>query len=562
MAGEWSDGLPEEAAGSGDAWSDGLPYASTAAAGPALSAGSITFVSRDNFAGEVSLELLSTADGTPPYTYQWHRSTSAGFTPSGATELAGETSTTLTTTFPTDLEVYYFKVVVTDAAAATAETAEFAVNSGHQVARAFEMTTFPYTHPSTIDLLDYVTHVSPPVGSQYDEQDGDSVWWKFTLPDNAIMVSIYHYRPTGSALPYAPTFIVYEGTPLADASNVVWTTTGSNQPVWVWGAMSTPGADGPTRPLVEGQEYYIRVYNKQINETGDSTLLLKFDVAYHIQVIPDGALVINDDTPPSLSIGFGFVRPPAAVIDYDSGDILGWLPDMPNGEYGGQNRNGVIALDHKVQIPYSHPIELYNADLTFRARVLTPTGYTSEDNGGFIVSLPNDANFYVAHNNDALTASLLRLIDQDGNELQRWDIPYAVASIGVNWTRSIFYFVHFDFSFVDSKVYRWDLENEVLIDGPHAAVWLDPRGIVVLPDDGYVLCDYGGSFVARYDATGTEVDRYTPLASSNGLPALSGGYVWQTDRVAYQPRSQDTFLLWLHAQDVFVGDTIFQVIQL
>lgn len=55
--------------------------------------------------------------GTTPYTYQWYRSTTSGFTPGSGTSLSGKTALTLVDTGLTPGTQYYYKVVAIDSAA-------------------------------------------------------------------------------------------------------------------------------------------------------------------------------------------------------------------------------------------------------------------------------------------------------------------------------------------------------------------------------------------------------------------------------------------------------------
>lgn len=61
---------------------------------------------------------VSAIGGTSPYTYQWYRSLTSGFTPGAGNILSGQTSTTLTNT-PPDAQSYWYKAVATDSAAAS-----------------------------------------------------------------------------------------------------------------------------------------------------------------------------------------------------------------------------------------------------------------------------------------------------------------------------------------------------------------------------------------------------------------------------------------------------------
>jgi len=90
-----------------------------------IAAGALSKVS----SGETVASLSSAAasGGTGPYTYQWYRSTSSGFTPGVGNIISGATSLTLSDTGLTAATQYYYKVVATDSLAATATSAQLAV---------------------------------------------------------------------------------------------------------------------------------------------------------------------------------------------------------------------------------------------------------------------------------------------------------------------------------------------------------------------------------------------------------------------------------------------------
>lgn len=94
---------------------------------PTLTAGSISLTSKTDTT--VNLSCTAATGGTSPYTYQWYRSTSSGFTPGAGNILSGQTSLTLADTGLTASTTYYYKVVATDSAAATATTSQLAVTT-------------------------------------------------------------------------------------------------------------------------------------------------------------------------------------------------------------------------------------------------------------------------------------------------------------------------------------------------------------------------------------------------------------------------------------------------
>lgn len=100
----------------------------------ALVAGTISFVSATG--STIALSSTAATGGTGTKYYQWHRSLTTGFTPSGATAISGATSLTLNDTGLTSETLYYYKLVVTDSATptpATTTTAEVAVYTAQPI---------------------------------------------------------------------------------------------------------------------------------------------------------------------------------------------------------------------------------------------------------------------------------------------------------------------------------------------------------------------------------------------------------------------------------------------
>lgn len=76
-----------------------------------------------------SLTSAVATGGTGPYTYQWYKSTTTGFSPGGGSLISGATALTLSDSGLTPGTQYYYKVVATDSAAtpATANSSQLAV---------------------------------------------------------------------------------------------------------------------------------------------------------------------------------------------------------------------------------------------------------------------------------------------------------------------------------------------------------------------------------------------------------------------------------------------------
>lgn len=93
----------------------------------ATTAGVISLVS----VGQNSAVLSATAasGGSAPYTYQWHRSTTSGFSPSGGTAIAGATSLSLSDSGLIPNTQYYYKIVATDSGAVSGTSAQLGVQT-------------------------------------------------------------------------------------------------------------------------------------------------------------------------------------------------------------------------------------------------------------------------------------------------------------------------------------------------------------------------------------------------------------------------------------------------
>lgn len=93
----------------------------------ATTAGALSQVSVSQSTANL-LSAVATA-GTAPYTYQWYRSTTSGFTPGGGNIITGATSLTLADTGLIPNTLYYYKVVATDAGAVAGTSAQLAVTT-------------------------------------------------------------------------------------------------------------------------------------------------------------------------------------------------------------------------------------------------------------------------------------------------------------------------------------------------------------------------------------------------------------------------------------------------
>lgn len=91
----------------------------------ATTAGALTLVSVADTSAQLSSAVAT--GGTGPYTYQWYRSTTSGFSPAGGNLISGATALTLSDTGLIPNTQYYYKVVATDSGAVTGTSAQLSV---------------------------------------------------------------------------------------------------------------------------------------------------------------------------------------------------------------------------------------------------------------------------------------------------------------------------------------------------------------------------------------------------------------------------------------------------
>lgn len=110
-----------------------------------------------------SLSSAAASAGTAPYTYQWYRSTTSGFTPGGGNIIDGATELTLDDTGLIPNTQYYYKVVATDAGSVTGESAQLAVATSAPVLSPNQFTQSPIV--GMIDMRFPYNTVSVQIGS-------------------------------------------------------------------------------------------------------------------------------------------------------------------------------------------------------------------------------------------------------------------------------------------------------------------------------------------------------------------------------------------------------------
>ena len=119
-----------------------------------ITAGAISLVSVTSTAA--SLSATAASGGTAPYTYQWYKSTVSGFSPGAGNMIAGATALTLADSGLIPGTMYFYKVVATDAAAASVTYSQQLVTTMAPVLSQNQFAQAPYL--GMIDMrFDYDT---------------------------------------------------------------------------------------------------------------------------------------------------------------------------------------------------------------------------------------------------------------------------------------------------------------------------------------------------------------------------------------------------------------------
>lgn len=93
----------------------------------ATTAGALSQISVSSTTASLSSAVAT--GGTGPYTYQWYRSTTTGFTPGGGNIITGATSLTLNDSGLIPNTQYFYKVIATDSGAVAGTSAQLAVST-------------------------------------------------------------------------------------------------------------------------------------------------------------------------------------------------------------------------------------------------------------------------------------------------------------------------------------------------------------------------------------------------------------------------------------------------
>jgi len=110
-------------------------------------AGALSQVSVGSNAAVVSSAVAT--GGAAPYTYQWYRSTTTGFSPGGGNIVSGATALTLSDSGLIPNTVYYYKVIATDSGAVASTSSQLVVTTS-----ASSLSPNQFAQTSVVGMVD------------------------------------------------------------------------------------------------------------------------------------------------------------------------------------------------------------------------------------------------------------------------------------------------------------------------------------------------------------------------------------------------------------------------
>lgn len=136
-----------------------------------LTAGALTKISSSFNKASVSSAVAT--GGTSPYTYQWYRSTTSGFSPGGGNIISGATALALNDTGLIPNTTYYYKVVATDSAGtpATATSSQLEVVTDQQSQGQNQ-----FTETSVLGVLDEKVGTTNVIPCQVDTTETGTLY--------------------------------------------------------------------------------------------------------------------------------------------------------------------------------------------------------------------------------------------------------------------------------------------------------------------------------------------------------------------------------------------------
>jgi hypothetical protein len=123
-------------------------------------------------ANTVSLLASAGSAGVAPYSYQWYRSTTSGFTPGAGNSISGATALALNDSGLIPNTKYYYEQIVTDSTASTASSSQIAV-----VTTAATLSQNQFAQSPFVGVIDLSVGSTNVIAAQIDASAGSLLYY-------------------------------------------------------------------------------------------------------------------------------------------------------------------------------------------------------------------------------------------------------------------------------------------------------------------------------------------------------------------------------------------------
>jgi len=377
----------------------------------------------------------------------------------------------------------------------------------------------------TVETAIAITPDAPATQELYDAGVTYEAWYKYTAPAGVKFVSVWGF---GDLAAYKPFVRIYRAGGVAHVDEI--------------------GDERRNKPLefvtVPGTTYYLLFshyieFSPYNGNPDPSTLSVTLELA-PTGVAPAGSLLVIDDTP-------GY---PAVLLSAEDGDVIRFVSPFAASEAGSMLPNGIscfVDLDPaSSEIATVSSVKLYDASLnltvTLPLNVTAQGPMTSNNLDTFYVSNADDENGDIdlgsIHKVTSSGVYLGKIASVTGVSS-----PRALLGMAVSLDESILYYsrYHIQDGMEVGAIFRWDLTTDTTMPTFVASIsnYHICREILCLAD-GTILASYNhfnsvGSFVQRYDTSGSVLNTYTLEASIRVSDEI---------RLAHDPDNPLSFWVW------------------
>ncbi len=356
--------------------------------------------------------------------------------------------------------------------------------------------------PSNTTDATAIDITSLPYDTTQDVNDGGTtytVWYKYT-PSVSRTISVWGFGALGV---YQPRLTIYNENDL------------SGHPV----AINIPGY----LYVEAGTTYYFRF----VSHTGNvSPAILTLSVtAFTNSAFPTGSIVVNDEAYD------GVIPHPGVVVDRNTGEVLGYVPGLPGGEFGDVLGDGTFAFeDVSGAVSNIVRVGIYSPSMTpvITVEPPPPSGFWEH----VYIGSDDDETFYLGWSGDDPSYQTLSKTGTLGTRVDLDGVTLNGLAVGPD---NILYYTSMQMIGGTTRVKRWDLATDTpLSDLTSPVASYEAKDILVMADGTVVVLYTNGnqSQARSYNASGTLLQTFSHTATSYSNVRIARG------------ENSDTFWFW------------------